>query len=225
MAEESSGYGQMFSALGQAGFGIGGKIYSKKEAAKARSWSERMYKRRYQHTVADMRAAGLNPILAASGGFNVGSGPTVSKADSTPGTTPGLTAAQMELMHANSAKAGAEARKAKADAKMKEQASELLEPMAEFLDRADFGRHSGKAGSDVSWFLDHLKSGESDVSGFIVDALKRAADSSAVNVKEVLSKIAENAKRATGPREKRSGKGDISPAQREALEINRQLRD
>lgn len=36
------------------------------------------YKKRYQHTMEDMRRAGLNPILAASGGFNVGSGPTAS---------------------------------------------------------------------------------------------------------------------------------------------------
>lgn len=40
------------------------------------------YKTRYQDTVADMREAGLNPILAASGGFNVGSG-----ASSTPAQT------------------------------------------------------------------------------------------------------------------------------------------
>lgn len=31
------------------------------------------YRNRYQWTMADMRDAGLNPILAASGGFNVGS--------------------------------------------------------------------------------------------------------------------------------------------------------
>lgn len=38
------------------------------------------YKSRYQDTMADMRAAGLNPIMAAGGGFNVGSGPSASAA-------------------------------------------------------------------------------------------------------------------------------------------------
>lgn len=37
--------------------------------------SEKVYNSRYQRTVNDMRAAGINPILAASSGFNVGSGP------------------------------------------------------------------------------------------------------------------------------------------------------
>jgi len=36
------------------------------------------YKQRYQHTAADMKSAGLNPILAASGGFNVGGQPQAS---------------------------------------------------------------------------------------------------------------------------------------------------
>jgi len=36
------------------------------------------YKRRYQDTTEDMRLAGLNPILAATSGFNVGSSPQMS---------------------------------------------------------------------------------------------------------------------------------------------------
>lgn len=53
------------------------------EAASARAFdrSYGAYKSRYQDTMADMRAAGLNPILAAgSGGFNVGSAPQMKPA-------------------------------------------------------------------------------------------------------------------------------------------------
>ncbi len=48
------------------------------QANSARAFSSSMgaYKTRYQNTTADMRAAGLNPVLAASGGFNVGNAPT-----------------------------------------------------------------------------------------------------------------------------------------------------
>lgn len=43
------------------------------EAAQAASAEAyKRYQSRYQDTTADMRAAGLNPIMAASGGFNVG---------------------------------------------------------------------------------------------------------------------------------------------------------
>lgn len=38
--------------------------------------SSRSYKSRYVDTMQDLKNAGLNPILAASGGFNVGSGVT-----------------------------------------------------------------------------------------------------------------------------------------------------
>lgn len=49
------------------------------------------FKSRYQMTVEDMAAAGLNPILAASGGFNVGSGVGAPMAQS---LAPNVAAAQ-----------------------------------------------------------------------------------------------------------------------------------
>jgi len=41
-------------------------------------WDRQMYQKRYQYTVEDMKAAGINPIMAASGGFSVGPHPSVS---------------------------------------------------------------------------------------------------------------------------------------------------
>jgi len=41
-------------------------------------WSKEQYATRYQTTSQDMKAAGLNPILASSGGFSVGSSPTMA---------------------------------------------------------------------------------------------------------------------------------------------------
>lgn len=69
------------TAFGQSQYATAQAYERSKEAASA-AWdrSYGAYKTRYQDTMNDMRLAGLNPILAASGGFNVGSSPNAPAA-------------------------------------------------------------------------------------------------------------------------------------------------
>jgi len=48
----------------------------------ASAWSADQYAKRYQTTAKDMRSAGINPIMAATGGFSVGNAPQMSSAQS-----------------------------------------------------------------------------------------------------------------------------------------------
>lgn len=65
---------------GTLGSAIIGDFFGDGNAKDQYERSMDMYQNRYTYTVADMKRAGLNPILAATGGFNVGSGPTISMA-------------------------------------------------------------------------------------------------------------------------------------------------
>lgn len=56
--------------------------FSNSAASEAYARQKDMYQHRYQWTVDDMKKAGLNPIMAASGGFSVGGAPSVASAQS-----------------------------------------------------------------------------------------------------------------------------------------------
>lgn len=87
---------------------------SQSEANTALAWQRSVdaYNSRYQNTMADMRKAGLNPILAASGGFNVGSAPQASTAQAfaaPPTEIPRATSSALETSSVMKQKAEVEA--------------------------------------------------------------------------------------------------------------------
>lgn len=107
-------------ALGGAAIGgalslLGGSqanAASAKQAKLNREFQERMTRNKHQYEVADLRAAGLNPILSAHGGAAVPSG---------------ATAQQKNIVPDNAASLVTAALLAKADLKIKDQALTNLE--------------------------------------------------------------------------------------------------
>lgn len=77
--------------------------YNAKQAAEARAWTREMRRTAYQDTVEDLKAAGLNPILAASRGAT--SGETGASASTTAGNFSSMTSAAVPSAHAASAQA------------------------------------------------------------------------------------------------------------------------
>lgn len=76
------------------------------------------YKQRYQDVTADMKSAGLNPILAASSGFNIGSGPQVTSAQAYPASSTPQSFGSTAQALATADKYGAETEKVQQDAKL-----------------------------------------------------------------------------------------------------------
>lgn len=87
----NGGWVQFIPAIASAAGAIGSALLNKKSADDANQNAKQMadtawdrtkegYKNRYQYTTADMKKAGLNPILAASSGFNVGNSPQATPA-------------------------------------------------------------------------------------------------------------------------------------------------
>ena len=91
------GFDDIASTILDAGLGFLGSSLladnanenSAEQALRAFEQTQQAYGTRYQTTVQDMRAAGLNPILAASGGFNVGNSPIAPMAQTFQGNMSG----------------------------------------------------------------------------------------------------------------------------------------
>lgn len=102
-----------WAALAEIGSKLGEFGLNQASANQAQNWSKAneqvawdRFKHRYQATVEDMRLAGLNPVLAATGGFNVGG--SVPQATSFPGkqSTPmNFTGSALQIQEANKAEA------------------------------------------------------------------------------------------------------------------------
>lgn len=107
---------------GAAAIGVGGGLisgalnyaYSKKLQKRGFDFSEMMYNERYQRTVADMKLAGINPIMAAQSGLGGGGSPSGGSGSSinTPNIGEGAARAmkmrtEMDSIRANTALADA----------------------------------------------------------------------------------------------------------------------
>lgn len=73
------GFEDLVEVAVDAGSDAAARSAQSAEGKKSRKFTERMYKQRYQNTMDDMLAAGLNPILAGNlGAGSVGSTPIAS---------------------------------------------------------------------------------------------------------------------------------------------------
>lgn len=168
----------IISGLGSvAGTALQGS-FNAREASKNRSWQEQMSNTSHQREVADLRAAGLNPILSANHGASTpgGSSASVSAPDISGAINSARSVSQQgQLMRAQTEQAKssavlnvANARQAAANTNLTNQSSRRAAVEA---DAAEFLGGDLKGGAGAV----HTAKGVASASGSMWDSVKRGA--------------------------------------------------
>lgn len=108
-------------------------IFNKTEAQRAREWNQQVDSTKYQRTVADMRAAGVNPALAMSGGVSTQASSS-AQAQGSNVDTPLLDLSQVAQLAMQSRQLSIQNKLANADIRVKNAEADLKEKDAKVRD-------------------------------------------------------------------------------------------